>query len=79
MDFVTYANSISANRNLGYWSVIPYTFYGDQYSNTRISDPTYAFWDENGGIWNKIDGFVHTHNQHLHRIADGALVASYSE
>ena len=57
MDFVTYANSISANRNLGYWSVIPYTFYGDEYSNTRISDPTYAFWDENGGIWNKIYGF----------------------
>lgn len=57
MDFITYANSISANRNVGYWSVIPHTFYGDQYSNTRISDPTYAFWDDNGGIWNKISGF----------------------
>ena len=48
MDLVTYINSISSNRNVGYWSIIP---------ETRISDPLYAFYDDNGFIWRKSDGF----------------------
>jgi hypothetical protein len=58
MDLVTYANSISANRNVGYWSLIPYIYYGTEYSQTRISSPTYAFADEKYSYdWKKIGGF----------------------
>jgi hypothetical protein len=57
-DLITYANHIASNRNVGYWSLIPNIYYDDgQYSDTRISDPVYAFHDDNGYIWIKINGF----------------------
>ena len=57
MDFVTYVNCISANRNLGYWSVIP-SANGDDSYNKTVSNYKYAFplagpyFD-----WKKISGF----------------------
>lgn len=54
-DLVTYINSISEYRNVGYWSIVP---------DTRISDPTYAFYDDEGYIWRKINGF----NEYYHRL-----------
>lgn len=57
IDFITYANLISKNRNLSYWSISPYTFYGKQFSNTRISDARYGFLNKNGIDWNKSNGF----------------------
>jgi len=56
-DLITYANFVSETRNIGYWSVIPFTYYGETFSNTRISDPTYAFQDQTGYDWKKISGF----------------------
>jgi hypothetical protein len=54
-DLVTYINSISEYRNVGYWSIVP---------DTRISFPTYAFYNDDGYIWRKIDGF----NDYYHRL-----------
>jgi hypothetical protein len=54
-DLITYTNSISANRNVGYWSIIP---------DARISDPTYAFFDKEGYVWRKIEGF----SNYYHRL-----------
>lgn len=56
-DMITYANFVSETRNLGYWSVIPFTYYGETFSNTRISDPSYAFQNQSGFDWKKISGF----------------------
>lgn len=56
-DLVTYANFVSETRNIGYWSVIPFTYYGETYSNTRISDPSYAFQNQAGFDFMKISGF----------------------
>ena len=56
-DLVTYANFVSETRNIGYWSVIPFTYYGETFSNTRISDPTYAFIEQNNYDWKKITSF----------------------
>lgn len=56
-DLVKYANFISETRNIGYWSVIPFTYYGETFSNTRISDPSFAFQNQSGFDWKKISGF----------------------
>lgn len=56
-DLVTYANFVSETRNIGYWSVIPFTYYGETFSNTRISDPSYAFQNQLGFDFTKISGF----------------------
>lgn len=56
-DLVNYANFVSESRNLGYWSVIPYSYNGETFSNTRITDPTYTFRDQTGYDWKKIYGF----------------------
>ena len=57
-DFVDYTNHIARNRSLGYWSIVPYTYYGDRYSNTRISSYTYALRnDDNSFDWPCINGF----------------------
>jgi len=57
IDLVNYANFVSESRNLGYWSVIPFTYYGETFSNTRIADPTYTFRDQSSYDWKKISGF----------------------
>jgi hypothetical protein len=56
-DLVNYANLVSESRNLGYWSVIPYAYYGETFSTTRITDYTYTFRDETGYDWKKVAGF----------------------
>lgn len=57
IDLVTYVNSINEYRNFGYWSVIPKGIYDEDKIFAHISDPTYAFSEENGYNWKKINSF----------------------
>ncbi len=57
IDLVTFVNSINEYRNFGYWSIIPKGYYDEDKPLAHISDPTYAFPQENGYDWKKINGF----------------------
>ena len=56
-DFITYANLVAENRNLGYWSVIPYTIYAENW------DDLYTLGRIQAGFSDNTAGFLENDHQ----------------